>query len=258
MINFYPIPNKRKCRLIGEAFIAGCNARGGEGAVVLDNTLRDGDAAFYGVDFTNEHIYRSVLHDHSRNFYYIDNSYFDPTREIYFRVSKNMLQHDGVGTSDCTRFDTLGLSVDPWRKQGKHIVICEQSASFMQMPAGYSGDWLTDLLGPLRQLTPREIRIRKWERDKRWNANPLSNDLENAHALIAWSSAALVTAIIAGVPVVAMGQSACTPLSGSLADLENLPTPDRHEWLGLLADNQFTLEEMRSGFTWERVNGKRS
>lgn len=245
LIYFYPILAKAKSRDICAAFAAGCNGR-----VVSDNTLRDGDAGFYGVDFSNEHIWRTVLADHTRNFWYIDNAYFDETRQKYFRITKNLLQHNGIGDSDCARFNSLGLHVTPWRKQGKQIIIIEQSSSFMSMPGGYEGNWLGNLL-PILQRTNRPLVVRRWDRNKNKAANTLAEDLVEAHALVTWSSAAAVTSIMAGVPVIALGQSCASPFSGSLLDLEQLPMPSRYTWLGLLADNQFTLAEMRSGLAWE-------
>lgn len=251
LIYFYPVVSKAKSRDICTAFAAGCGGR-----VVHDNKLRDCDAGFYGVDSSNMHIWRAVLADHSRSFWYLDNAYFDGTRQKYFRVTKNLLQHNGVGESDCTRFNALGLPVAPWRKQGRQIVVIEQSSSFMSMPGGYEGNWLDNLLPKLEKLTKRELVVRRWGRDKAKAANTLAQDLIDAHALITWSSAAAVTSIMTGVPVVALGQSCAEPLSGSLLDLEQLPMPPRYTWLGLLADNQFTLEEMRSGQAWEFLNGK--
>lgn len=249
----YPIPGKRKSRLICEAWAQGCS-----GGTVIDNTLRDGDAFFYGVDRSIEHIWRTILHDQTRTFYYCDNSYFDDTRQEYFRITKNMLQHTGEGVSDGERYiKQLGRdhSVAPWREEGRHIVVCEQSASFMDLPIGYEGDWLNDIVPALRRLTSREIRIRRWERDKAHSSNSLMNDLLGAHALVTWSSAAAITSVMAGVPIIAQGQCAAGPMSGSLLDIEQLPMPPRYNWLGVLADNQFTLDEMRSGYAWEKLNG---
>lgn len=252
MIHGYPIPGKRKARLVCEAFAAGC-----KGTTVTDNMLRDGDAFFYGVDFSVEHIWRAILHDHSRDFYLIDNSYFDDTRQQYFRITKNMLQHPGTGMSDGKRLEALNLEhCKPWQTDGKHVIVCEQSASFMELPVGYKGSWLDDTLRELRQLTSLEVRVRKWSRDKSWALNPLKLELAGAAALVTWSSAAAITAVMGGVPIVVQGQSAAAPMAGTLADLPHLPMLPRYNWLSVLADNQFTLEEMRSGHAWEALNAK--
>jgi hypothetical protein len=78
----------------------------------------------------------------------------------------------------------------------------------------------------------------------------------NAHALITWSSAAAVMAVLAGVPVVTMGPCAAAPMAGDIADVENLPQPERESWAGVLADNQWTLDEMRAGKAWEALRLK--
>jgi hypothetical protein len=42
-----------------------------------------------------------------------------------------------------------------------------------------------------------------------------------------------------------------------ISDINNLKYPEnRLEWAGSLADNQWTLEEIKSGLAWERLNEK--
>lgn len=252
MIYGYPIVGKKKSLHICKAFAAGCG-----GTVVEDNTLRDGDAFFYGVDDSNAHIWRAVLSDHSRNFWYIDNAYFDKVRETYFRITRNMLQCAGVGTSDGKRFAALDIEVKPWRNGGKHVLICPQSNSFMRFPVGYRGDWVNDVSREIAFVSNRPICIRPWQRNKGEQARSLLADLVDAHCVVVWSSAAAITAALNGVPVIVQGQSAASAISGSVLELEKLPQPDRTSWLGVLADNQWTLTEMTKGIAWRSLNQRR-
>jgi len=200
-----------------------------------------------------------MLKDSTRNWYYIDNPYFDATRGECFRITKNALQHSGLGVSDCKRFNALNIKIADWHAAdaGKHIVVCEQSADYMQVVAQYPGDWLDQTLRALRTATSRELRVRKWQRDKTIAANTLPVDLMGAHALVTWNSAAAITAILAGVPAIVHTPCAASPMAGTpLDDIERLPQPEgRYNWCGVLADNQFTLDEMRSGYAWEVLNG---
>ena len=252
MLVAYPIPGNRKSLSICEHFTAQ-----GRGTVALDGRLRPGDAFFYGVDSQIEHIWHAVIADPARRYFYADNSYFDPTRQKYFRVTKGGLQHPGIGSSSGARFKNLKIPVKPWRSATPNsapIVICEQSSSFMRMPAGYGPAWLDDTLHNLytydRQHRP--IQVRPWDRDKALQSASLPEQLAGAHCLITYSSTAAITALIAGIPVISGG--AAKPLSGSIFDLENLPMgTDRERLFGILADNQFTLEEMRNGYAWQRL-----
>ena len=132
-VTAYTVAFKKKSMDICLAFVRGC---GGQ----IGTTLRDGPAVFYGVDASNEAIWREVKAS-GRDFFYVDNSMFDSARQSHFRVTKNRLQHTGIGTSDGKRFRALGIDIAPWRAGGAHIVVCPQSDAFMRF-AGYTGRYL--------------------------------------------------------------------------------------------------------------------
>lgn len=236
----HPTLGKQKAIDICNAFVAGApqNAVG---------------HVFYGVNATNVEEWRRVVRS-GEEFFFVDNAYTDATRQTHFRVTRNMLQHTGEGASDGKRFTALGIDIKPWRTAGDHIVVCPQSELFMSMVVGHRGDWARHIAGTLANLSRRPQLIRMWSRDKGHAAATLAKDLTGAHALVTWSSAAAVTAVLAGVPVVTLGQCAAGRMSGSLANLEQLPTPDRKNWISVLADNQFTLLEISSGYAWKALN----
>lgn len=245
MLYAFPIPGNNKSLTICRAFIEGCG-----GQVVYDNMYRPGTAFFYGVNKLNEQVWQKARRG---IYFYCDNAYFDETRQQYFRITRNRLQHSGIKSSSGARFAALDIKVRPWRvtNSSASVVVCEQSDSFMRMPGMYDGNWLDDTLSQLRQHTDRPITIRRWARDKARPADPLVNDLQNAHALVTFSSAAAITALVRGIPVVVHNSSAAVPFSGAISSIENLPTPPGREALfATLADNQFTLEEMRNGYVW--------
>lgn len=249
----YPVAGKQKSYDICEAFIAGCG-----GAVAVGSPhLLPGPAFFFGVDASNEHLWREARADLGREWFYCDNAYFDTTRQQYFRISKNRLQHPGYGTSDGSRFRALGIEIEPWRASGSHIVVCPQSDDFMRRVVGYRGNWVTDTIQNIGERTNRPIRLRLWNRDKARLAGSLAADLEGAAALVTWSSASAVTAVLAGVPVVVGRDCAAAPMAGTLEQLDAMPHPDREQWAGVLADSQWTLAEMRSGMAWEALQPER-
>ncbi|HWI12240.1 MAG TPA: hypothetical protein VNU48_12980 [Burkholderiaceae bacterium] len=244
MVTAYPVTGKRKSFDVCLAF-----ARGAGGQIAA--AYRPGPAAFYGVDASNIEIWRQVRAN-GDDYWYIDNSVFDSARQTYFRVAKNRLQHDGIDVSDGARFRALNIPIAPWRERGEHIVLCPQSESFMRF-AGYAGDWTADTVAALRQLTDRDIHVRKWSADKGRLAATLADDLRGAHALVTYSSAAAVTAVLAGVPVVTMWQCVAAPMAGSIEQINNLPMPARENWAGVLADREWNLAEMANGTAWKAL-----
>lgn len=245
MVTAYPVAFKKKSMDICLAFVRGC---GGQ----IGTNYRGGPSFFYGVDASNADVWRQVRAN-GDDYFYCDNSYFDTSRQTHFRVAKNRLQHSGIGTSDGKRFQALGIAIKPWRERGDHIVLCPQSESFMRF-AGHTGFWIDETVAQLRTLTDRELRLRAWSANKGALAATLGDDLRGAHALVTWSSAAAVTAVLAGVPAVTMGQCAAAPMAGHLEDINALPMPERENWAGVLSDNEWTLAEMAKGTAWKALN----
>lgn len=253
MINCYPVAGKRKSLDICAAFAEGCN-----GNVITNGRWRPGPSMFFGVNGSNTDAWiEALLHQQAHDFYYADNSYFDLTRGTHFRVTKNRLQHDGYGESDGARLPNL--DVRDWREtEGKYILICPQSDDFMKRIVGYNGHWLTDVRMQLAVWTAKKKRVREWNRDKAKAAATLHEDLADAHACVVWSSTAGIESILAGVPTIVIGQSPARRFSVTLRDvaLARIPHPagSRLGWASILADNQWTLDEMKQGTAWRWLN----
>lgn len=239
-VTCYPIPGKPKALLLCDAFAAGVVAAGGEAHVSrrIPSRLEPGAAVFYGVRPSVAHLWAQAKAER-RDWWYLDNSYFDVARERQFRVTKNAIQHRGTGESDGKRFAALGLTVKPMR-DGANLLVCAQSAEFMETVAGDPG-WLQRVLGDLQERygDPRVILRTKHEK------RPLSVDLARAGKVVTWSSAAAVTAILEGVRVM------CAPeCCATYAD-------DRERWASVLADNQWTVAEIARGDAWKALNAAR-
>lgn len=237
-VTCYAQPDKKKSQRVLEAFAAGCGA---QMASTAARELLPGAAAFYGVRPGWAHLWAQAKAE-KRDWFYIDNSYFDVARERQFRVTKNAIQHTGLGTTDGKRFAELGIAVKPMRSSGAHVVVCVQSAEFMQVVAQDPG-WLARVLPNLQERygDPRVILRTKHEK------RPLADDLRNAGLMVTWSSAAAVTALLEGVRVLCAPQC-CATFVGE----------DRVRWAGVLADQQWTLEEMARGDAWRALNARRS
>jgi hypothetical protein len=188
---------------------------------------------FYGVRPAVAHLWRQAQRE-GRDWYYADNSYFDVVRERQFRITKNAIQHTGLGESDGKRFRALGITVKPMRSGGEYVLLCTQSAEFMATVAGDPG-WTDRLSANLRQ-TYGEVRVRS-----KATKRPLLEDLKHAGLLVTWSSAAAVTALLEGVRVLCAPQ--CCATYGA----------DREMWASVLADNQWDLSEIASGICWKML-----
>lgn len=242
----YPVPNKQRSVDICNAFIKGA-PKDAQGDV------------FFGVNHGNvaPYLRAKAL---GRTFWYIDNSYLDAVRNVYFRVTKNALQRRGDEPSTGERFASLKIPVKPWREHlGADLLLCEQNQNFMAVAVGYKGDWLrkTTLLLEDMEL-PFRVRPRHWNSDKHTVYLNLLEDINenDIRMVITHSSGSALTALLEGVP--AISQAGAARLYTGPLTRENILNWQRPEnrmaLFNSLADGQFTLDEMRSGYAWKVLN----
>lgn len=234
-LTLHPVPGKAKAKMLCEAFAAGA-PRDAIGHV------------FYGVTDGNLSAWRHVQ-ALGLDYWFIDNSYFDKTRGVQFRVTKNRTQYGGAIVSDCKRFDAMGIDIVPlhpfeFDDSEVRVLAVEQSALFMTLVARNEG-WLEM---KLRQYNTNRVRRRPWGPDKMTLQTTLQQDLDRSNIVVTHSSAAAVAAVLSALPVDVSKESAAHPFS-RLANW-----PDRRLWAGALADNQFTIDEMKDGTAWRMLH----
>lgn len=258
MVVAYPVMGKAKSLEICRAFVEGC---GGAVAQKSNGLVSDDIAFFYGVDASNQRAFDQALERRSlsapTSFYYCDNSYFDATRQRYFRVTRNALQYVRAPYEHSTgeRYCALELPpIQPWRT-GNVIVACPQSEHFMRNIAKEQSNWLEAKLAVFTLALGNPIHVRAWSPDKGALASTLEHDLRDAYALVTYSSAAAITALLHGVPVFCDQSCAVHELSSPMESIAAPHCPSqRQEVFNVLADHQWTLDEMRKGVCWKGLH----
>lgn len=228
-----------------KAFAAGCGA-----PIQQGGPLREGAVAMFGHE-TLEPMLRQAQAE-GRTWFYGDHAYFG--RGQFFRCTRGALQHDGLaGEADPARFLRFGIPVRPWRRAGRHVLLCPNSPSFLARHGAPS--WLDDTIAELKRHTDREIRVR-WKNHA--PARPLDRDLVDCWAVVTFTSNSAVEAILAGVPAIATAPCAGAGMgSTTLQAIEAPLMPEgRLEWASRLANNQWTLEEMARGDLWRAIGGE--
>jgi len=225
------------------AFAEGCG-----GQVVPPVTLLEGPAAMYGVLRGCGEVIRNCV-DVGRDYWYIDHGYTNPSQHTKgefagnYRVVFNGRQAK-PGESDGRRFKA---EIRPWKRRGKHILVIPLTkavSDFYNMP---QRDWLETVIREVATYTDRPIRI------KEKGEGNIHQSLKDCWCLVTHSSNTAVDALLEGVPVITLGASAVSDLSWKFGHIENPYWPDREPVLWGLADNQFTLAEMRSGLCAEMM-----
>jgi len=240
----YYEPSEMTSPKLAYAFAKGC-----KGTITDEKELFPGPVALFGSPAL-----WPVLREAQRQnriWHYADHGYW--RKGVYYRITTNAYQHDGIGDATPTRFLNHRRPVQPWRSTGSHIVICPNSAIHFELHGSNVDTWLRDVQSQLRQHTDREIRVR-WKTDRR--VKPLSEDLVDAWAVVVYSSASAIEALIAGVPVFTLAPFAASVRMG-LSDLSQIEHPylpdDREPFLWNLADHQWTINEIFDGVAWRTL-----
>ena len=254
MLIAYPQPGKAKSLRLCAAFVDGA-----KGEVTRDYRIdNEHDAVFYGLIGIEQFFYDTIARA-GRDWYLIDNSFFDAQREVCFRVGKNAMQSMSP-IPDHKRALEMGLRVSPWQSCGNSVMVIEQSDHFMRYNARFAGgleEWRSDVLNKLSLVTDRRIIVRKWSPKKVEQSQDFALALRDAHVVVAHSSAAACQALLKGVPVIVTDpMSVCADMSGKWSPrcVENPFRPENREhWVARLAASQWTVGEMKAGVTWRSM-----
>lgn len=237
-------------KIVMSAFAQGCN-----GQRVPPTRLLSGDAALYGILRGTGEIIKEC-EKVGRTYWHLDHGYFNSGHfEGYYRVTKNGQQYIKSGEYSSDRWDKQNIELQPWKKEGSHIVLCPLSRHVAHYLGIDSHKWLKETEAKLKENTDREIVIKPKD-----DVMSLEQVLHGAHAIVAYNSNALVDAIILGIPGFSTAPFTALPSSTyplgntSLDNIENPEYRDREQWVYNLAYQQFTLNEMRTGEAWRILN----
>ena len=161
------------------------------------------------------------------------------------------------------RVKKLGVSLKPWRKDGKHVLLCGQVPwdASVESCHDYLG-WLQYISGQIRYHTKREVRFRPHPLAPvsplvgcTHSTVPIQEDLKDCWAVVTYNSNSSVEAVLEGVPAFTFdaGAMAKDVSSQWLQELERPYMPAREQWLNDLCYAQWNLEELRSGEAWRHL-----
>lgn len=239
-------------------------ARGCKASVVDTNS-------FVYEDSTDPLILRGILKkkwihqcwEDGRTFYYMDTGYFGNERtkenpngwKYWHRIVKNDLQHGEIIPRKDDRFRHFGKKFQPWKKDGRKILIAKPDEKPMRF-YDYDLDlWLEHTINEIKKYTDRPIVVRERapQRIDRIKTSTLQEALDDdVFALVTFNSVAATEAIFHGIPAFTLAPAnAASPVS--LQDLTKInepyyPDKDKlYAWGCHLAYGQFHISELKSG-----------
>jgi hypothetical protein len=201
-------------------------------------------------------------------------------RGTTWKVGLNGINRDayfGPGGNDSTRSSSLGLSVKPWRTNGEFILIAgqhEKSEQWRNQPR--MSRWVMETIESIQAQTDRPILFRPHPRCRldaietqyknvyRQEPRQIPGSYDdfdmgfnNVYCTVSWTSNPGIHSVIEGVPAYTSTSSLAWPVSiKSLTNLDNLPLPDRQQWLNDYAWTEFTIEEISQGLPLKRLTDK--
>lgn len=202
----------------------------------------------------------------------IDSSCFkfaDPG-SVFLRYSLDGVYYNSNNYANRNSTDTkwniikrqLNLTMDPWRANGQHILVCGQRDGGWAMKGVDMPAWTVETVRQIRSHTDRPIVVRPHPKNP-INANlfrnfanvrlstnlSLQQDLANAWASVFFNSSSCVASVLAGVPVFASDPDcvAWQVANSNLSQIEKPLTPTREQWLWDLSAAHWTDEESKSG-----------
>lgn len=201
-------------------------------------------------------------------------------RDKTWRLSVNGINADALFPKvsvDAGRPAKLGLTLKPWH-EGEYILICGQhgkSQQWVGMPE--MGEYFKQTVTEVRKFSSKPIVLRAHPRFREglffnydaeffkdnntvWNSPKKvvdtydSFDLEpllnHCHCVISHSSNSGLIAAINGVPVIVGANSLAKDVGSTrISDLNNLPHPDREQWLVELSHKEWLEDEL--AYAWK-------
>jgi hypothetical protein len=276
-------------------FIQGVRAVGDTGMVEEHSTIQDCDVAVIQ-GWQHEHgknaphlQFRQAVIDHQRQqgrrVVVIDSNlfnYMDQAREPAVKYSRFSM--DGVfpvtgnyfwDRPDPARWrqisQDLGITLQPWRVKGYHILVCIQRNGGWSMKGLTVADWLDHVVKQIRQYSNRSIVVRPHPGDRKSrgliasgqgyqisSASTILEDFHKAWAVVTYNSSPGVAAAIQGIPVFVTDPvpeySQAFPVAN--LDLSRIEAPevrDRQQWIERLAMCHWNREELSSGAAWQHM-----
>jgi hypothetical protein len=213
------------------------------------------------------------------DYYYMDHAYYNPGYggKGWMRITKNGHACTTLKPCGSDAYDGFAASqnkniAQPWTgSRGDKIIVCPPTHAVQWFLDEYT--WEQDTIEKLKNILPADQHDRIVVRPKpkepivddkgnliELRVNPqqgsLTEDLEQAHCVIAYNSMVALEATLKGIPVITSEHSCCTHVS---FQLEDLATPEvfstepdnRQAVLNWLACNQWKMANLEDGTAWQ-------
>lgn len=191
-----------------------------------------------------------------------------------WRISLDHIQNQGFFANkdelDDLRPKKLGISLETEKfdRRKQILIACQHQLSQQWHGMPTMNIWVERKILEIRKYTDRPIIVRphprsfftipnknvRLEYPKKVNNTYDDFDIDyNYHCVINHSSGPSVQAAIQGVPIITSQQNLAYPVSDVLENIENPQLKDRRQWFVELCHTEWTVEELRNGIPFKRL-----
>ncbi|BDL41094.1 hypothetical protein [Methylorubrum sp. GM97] len=168
---------------------------------------------------------------------------------------------------DRNRFEKIGRKIEPWRKDGRNIVIASQVQGDYSLDGIDIDEWVKCVVEYASANHGRPIVVRPHPLDLEFenrhtfekniviSRNSLEYDIHQAAAWVSYTSGSSVDAVLAGVTSIALSRNNLA-WDVSMHRMDCIGTffaPDRTDWCNMIAHLQWDRDEILSGLAWSSL-----
>ena len=165
----------------------------------------------------------------------------------------------------------LNMDLQPWRTNGRHILLCLQRNGGWSMMGKDVVDFFHQITTEIRKYSDRPILVRTHPGDKKSvhysrmitgknialsaNRNIL-DDFKNSWATVVYNSSPSVTSIIEGIPAFVVDpihSQSVDVCNTDLSKIEQPNMPDRIDWIRKLAQCHWNDQDLIDGSAWRHM-----
>jgi hypothetical protein len=184
-------------------------------------------------------------------FWFIDTGYtnfLNGKKKTWHRLTRNHLHFNNQFVAPADRLKNFTEFPQPWRKDGKKILIIEPgpfAASIMHIDPE---SWTEQISNELKKYTDRPIEIRSKINKKKRTSLYQTLVEGDYYCTVSINSNSAIESIWAGIPAITLDKHVSNAVTrNSLAQINELYYGPLGDWLAWLSYCQFTYDELMDG-----------